>query len=90
MTREEKGGKTAKSGPGRPEGTANRRYDVVEGRLTACKKCGSTERSPYQGSPEELRQEFSDGVVVTTWHKCVCLACGQHRKDKYLRRGPVS
>lgn len=72
--------------PGRRPGSENRQYDVVNAESTACKKCGSTERTAYTGEPERLVQRHSDATVTITWKKCQCLACGQWRKDRYESR----
>lgn len=74
---------TEPKGPGRPANAENREYDIVPAELTRCLKCGSTDRTPYQGSPDVLRQPGSDVTVVTTWRRCQCRQCGQWRKDKY-------
>ena len=67
--------------PGRPPESTNRDYDIVDVQPSAC-RCGSTERTPYEGKPQEFVQEFTDHARVTIWRRTQCLACGQHRKDR--------
>ncbi len=73
--------------PGRPAGSRNRQYDIVELIPTKC-RCGSINRTPYGPNPETHRQPFSDCVIVTTWQKTQCTDCGQWRKDKSQHREP--
>lgn len=75
-------------GPGRPPGSPNRDFDIVEAHLTKCRRCGSTSRSAYQGRPEKARMNHSDKTIVIIWRRCKCLGCGQWRKDKYQVEEP--
>lgn len=70
--------------PGRPAGSPNRQYDIVDVEMVPLSKCrcGSTDRSAYSQNPEKHTQKFSDGMIVTTWQKTQCLRCGQWRKDR--------
>lgn len=69
---------------GRPQGAPNIKseVDVVP---SSCKKCGSTERSAYFGTPQV--QEFNgvhDGKPYThiVRKRCTCSNCGQNRFDR--------
>ncbi|MCE9605077.1 MAG: hypothetical protein K8U03_09280 [Planctomycetia bacterium] len=70
---------------GRPAGAANIK-STVDVQPSQCKKCQSTERSAYFGTPEV--QEFSgvrpDGTQYThiVRRRCTCSACGQVRFDR--------
>ena len=71
--------------PGRPAESVNRDYDIVDVQPSAC-RCGSTERTPYEGRPQEFEQRHADVIRVTIWRRTKCLACGQHRKDRSQRK----
>lgn len=73
---------------GRPPEAKNRTYDVVEAQATACKRCGSTDRTAYGPNPEVHRQPFDEVTIVTTFKRCMCTACGQWRKDKFVSKEP--
>lgn len=69
-------------GPGRPLGSENRDYDIVDVQPSCCKKCGSTSRSDYEGRPDEHEQLTDTHINVTIWRRTRCLDCGQWRKDR--------
>lgn len=76
--------KRTKRTAGRPEGSANVKLDQVVVCLSRCKKCDSTDRDPYFGTPFEL--EYSgehDGKPYThvVQKRTRCKSCGQHRRD---------
>jgi len=75
--------KTTRS-PGRPEGSANVSPDQSEVRLSRCKKCDSTDREAYFGTPFELEYAgLKDGKPYThiVQKRTRCKNCGQHRRD---------
>lgn len=71
---------------GRPPGTPNRDYDEVVAAPTACQRCSSTERSRYTHRQELEYAGEHDGRPFNriVWRSCSCLACGQHRRDKFF------
>lgn len=75
--------------PGRPPGSENREYDYVPAEPTRCRVpgCGSTERAPYHHPTEhEIAGVDNEGKPYThvVWRRTHCLACGQHRVDKWF------
>lgn len=74
----------ATKGSGRPPGSPNAQYDEVEVQVVACRRCGSTERSPYFGIRRFPYCGEKDGRPYNriVWRSCRCLQCGQHRREK--------
>jgi len=75
--------------PGRPPESPNRDYDIVDVQPSTC-RCGSTDRTPYEGKPQEFEQRFAEHIVVTIWRRTKCLTCGQHRKDRSQCKRPIA
>lgn len=78
-----------KASAGRPPESPNRKYDIVEAAPTACRVCGSTERSPYDARVD--RNSFQNTHVnpttgrefnVVEYRNTKCLKCGQWRRDR--------
>jgi len=73
--------------PGRPPGAKNLDVEEIEGELTRCPKCGSTERGPYFNRRDlPIRgNHLVTGLPYTSIvvRRCQCLGCGQHRDDKH-------
>ena len=73
---------------GRPKGSRNHQVDTVDAPPTACKKCGSTRRTPYTNKRElpirgvciVTRQPYTSIVLRRT----SCVDCGQYRDDRTL------
>ena len=72
---------------GRPAGARNKERDVVPGKLTHCKMCGSTDRPKYEG---EARGGDQDGNLYNcvSWRRTSCATCGQHRIDQFFEMRP--
>ena len=77
--------KEAKKKPGRKPGTPNREYDQVVTYPGRCKRCGSTNRSPYFGDKIEHAVTGIDPAGnpydTVVWRRTKCLDCGQVRKE---------
>lgn len=74
----------SKAKKGRPVGSPNREVDVVQAVATSCKKCGSTQRSPYVNRRVmHVSGVEANGKTYKTviWRRCQCLGCGQWRDD---------
>lgn len=59
--------------------------EIVQGDLTRCPSCDSTEREPYTGKTEmEFSGTTPDGLPYThiVRRRTRCQACGQHRIDR--------
>ncbi len=73
------------TGRGRPKGAANKNYEHATAEPTRCKKCGSTERSPYFGVYTQAFAGVRDGQPYThiVRRKTFCRNpdCGQLRID---------
>ena len=77
--------KTASKTRGRPKGAANQKPDHVDGQLTRCPRCQSTDREPYfrtavatYAGTDPAGKPFSH--IVRRWTRCA--ACGQVRIDR--------
>lgn len=57
---------------------------IVAAQLTACRKCGSTERTKYTNRREIAFDGMRDGQPYTdiVWRNTSCVACGQVRVDQ--------
>ncbi len=81
---------------GRPKGSLNRQFDIVDKIETRCKKCQSTARSSYFQREEVCLDRPStnpsDGTSynVVVYQKCKCLDCGRGRIDRSLILRAVS
>jgi hypothetical protein len=70
---------------GRPKGAKTLDVEVVEVEQTTCPKCGSTQRSPFIGTPRHVETSGDhDGLTYSsvTFRRCKCLKCGQVRSEK--------
>lgn len=70
--------------PGRPRGAKTRQRDTVNGAMTRCRACGSTERTPYHHRRViEFGGETADGpythIIIRSTE---CKTCGQARVDR--------
>ena len=74
---------------GRPPESPNKNYDVVDAVETACLRCGSTERAPYDAKVD--RQPLQNVHVspktgrqfnVLEFRTTRCLGCNQARRDR--------
>ena len=77
-------------GPGRPKGPAEK-IPEVNASLTRCKKCNSTERTPYYGTvTRDLSGIGPDGQPFNrmTWRRTKCASCGQARADVFHEMVP--
>lgn len=75
---------TARKTKGRPKGSKNHDVDQVDGELTRCARCGSTNRSKYFSKTErQIAGTDVHGKPYThiVWRRTRCLDCGQHRVD---------
>lgn len=67
--------------------STNRQYDQSEARPSTCRKCGSTHRHAYFGSPQirifDVVQRRPDGTEFSRLirRRTKCLDCGQFRFD---------
>lgn len=71
--------------PGRPKGAKTMDAEVVEVEQTKCPSCGSTQRSPFFGTPNHIDASGEhDGLLYSsvTFRRCKCLKCGQVRIEK--------
>lgn len=62
----------------------------VDGRLTCCPKCKSTNRSKYSNRRAIAHGVVIDGITFThvVWRNTKCLDCGQARVDKHHENRP--
>lgn len=70
---------------GRPQGAKTAARDEVTVATSRCRRCGSTKRTPYVGSPRV--QEYAgihDGREFTRIirRRTTCVDCGQARLDR--------
>lgn len=74
---------TEKKQPGRPVGAGNV-VDVVTVAPSRCRKCQSTDRTPYTNTVERAIEGLQDGQPYThiLWRATKCAACGQSRRDR--------
>lgn len=73
-----------KRSPGRPDGSQNVKLDQSEVQLSRCKKCESTDREPYFGTPFELPflgEHNGKPYTHVIQKRTRCKACGQQRRD---------
>ena len=73
-----------KRSPGRPEGSPNVKPDQSHVQLSRCRKCDSTERGPYFGTPFELPflgDHEGKPYTHVVQKRTRCKACGQQRRD---------
>ena len=73
-----------KRSPGRPEGSPTVKLDQSEVCLSRCKKCESTDREPYFGTPFELQflgERNGKPYTHVVQKRTRCKACGQQRRD---------
>lgn len=74
---------TATKKPGRPKGATTQSLPTAEAQLTRCRKCGSTDRTPYRRTTETAHNGQHQGQpythIVRRWTSCA--ACGQARVD---------
>lgn len=74
---------TAAKKPGRPKGSATQTLPTAEAQLTRCRKCESTDRTPYRRTTETAHRGEIHGRpythIVRRWTSCA--TCGQHRVD---------
>lgn len=71
---------------GRPQGSGNVKRDAGEVKLSRCKKCDSTDREKYFGTPTEFEiTGIKDGQEYThiVRKRTKCKACGQQRLDSF-------
>ena len=81
-----------KRGPGRPKGTPNRQADIVDRPPSRCKRCGSTRRAPYTGTPVVIHGPgkcAGQAYTRMTRRRTHCLDCGQYRVDQELTFEPT-
>lgn len=72
--------------PGRPENSPNVERDHGEVKLSRCKKCDSTDREKYFGTPLEYPiGGVHDGLPYThvVRKRTKCANCGQQRMDAF-------
>ena len=71
---------------GRPPGSENRQYDQVDAAVTRCRKCGGTDRTPYEQTRELEQAGTRDDGPYThiVWRRTQCKACGQWRVDRFF------
>ena len=78
--------------PGRPKGSKNKTRQVVAVVPPRCKKCGSTDRTPYMGHRRVMQRAGTapDGKPYNriTWRDTKCLACNQVRVDLIYENVP--
>ena len=76
--------KTTRRRPGRPQGARNQQHDRVHVEVSRCRKCNSTERSPYTHKTTKAVSGERDGKPFNriVWRRTKCLACGQARIDQ--------
>ena len=56
---------------------------------TTCRKCGSTDRTNHTpGNVVQLGINPDGSKRVMAFYGCMCLACGQHRCDKFEEQRP--
>ena len=70
---------------GRPKGAETKDRDTADVQLSRCRRCGSTERTPYYNKKELITRrdpQFTHIVLRYT----SCAACGQHRVDRTLEK----
>ena len=76
---------------GRPQGSANKKPDYVTVAPSRCKKCGSTNRTPYTTRQEhEIAGLDAAGNEYThiVWRRTSCANCGQFRIDRTTENRP--
>ena len=76
---------------GRPAGQPNHEVAHATAVVTACPKCGSTEREPYYNRRElrcDIAQRSGEQFTHVVWRRTKCLACGQVRDDRHLENRP--
>jgi len=68
-----------------PQPTANP-SPIVEGTLTACRACGSTNRTKYTNHREIEHSLLVEDRPYThvVWRDTSCADCGQRRTDRHL------
>ncbi len=71
----------------KPKRPHSQRTPVVDAAVTACPKCGSTERTGYNNKTEVERAiagTTRDGRPFThvVWRRTKCKECNQHRVDR--------
>lgn len=69
---------------GRPSDSPNRDYAQSDAVPSCCPKCQSTERSDYGAKTEQPCVGIHEGKPYThvIWRTCMCLLCGQWRRDR--------
>lgn len=75
------------SNRGRPRGSRNIARDEVDVIGSRCKRCGSSNRTPYQSDPTTLDYCGTDPITgrpynQIIWRRTACGDCGQARVDK--------
>lgn len=69
--------------PGRPKGATTQTLPTAEAQLTRCRKCGSTDRTPYRRTTETAHCGQKHGEpythIIRRWTSCT--HCGQARVD---------
>lgn len=75
---------TAKK-PGRPKGAKTQARETADAQITACSRCGSTDRTPYKSRRElchgGIDPKTGAAYTHTVWRNTECAACGQARVD---------
>lgn len=82
----------AETKAGRPEGSPNVQRDSGEVQLSRCKKCDSTDREKYFGTPTEFAiAGVKDGKPYThiVRKRTKCSNCGQQRLDSFYENRVV-
>ncbi len=73
----------SKTRRGRPKGAATQTLPTAQSQLTRCRKCGSTDRTPYRRTTETSHAGQKHGEsythIIRRWTSCQ--ACGQARVD---------
>jgi len=77
----------AKKKPGRPKGTKNLEYDMVDEYPAACRKCGSTDLSTMRNNRPDIKNisgRAANGTIYNRvrWDCKRCKNCGQAVKVK--------
>jgi hypothetical protein len=77
---------------GRPRGSKTVERDVIPVIPSACKRCGSTQRTPYDKVIERVMTGTIADKAYThiVWRRTKCTSCGQARIERHYENRPTA